>query len=81
MNIRMLHRKTFLIRSLDFKLPFKEMGYPFEEESTDLFAIDTKDIVDIKVTEVMAILSSTGIIHMTNFLKVSKKVKYQGFMS
>ena len=36
------------------------MGNPFEEESSELYALDTKDFVDIQVAENMARLPDTG---------------------
>ena len=51
----------------------------FEEESTDLNAIDTKYTVDIKVTDVMATLSSTGIIQYTKFVERFNVGEISGF--
>jgi hypothetical protein len=36
------------------------MGNPFEEESSKLYALDTKDVVDNQVVENMARLPDTG---------------------
>ena len=37
-----------------------EMGNPFEEESTDLYAIDTKDVVDCSVADSLQKLAVSG---------------------
>jgi hypothetical protein len=36
------------------------MGNPFEDESSELYALDTKDAVDTQVAENMVRLSDTG---------------------
>jgi hypothetical protein len=36
------------------------MGNPFEEESSELYALDTKDVVDTQVAENMVRLPDTG---------------------
>jgi hypothetical protein len=47
-----LHRKIQAILA--------EIGNPFEEESSELYALDTKDVVDSQVAENMARLPDTG---------------------
>ena len=74
----MLHRKTFLIRSLDFKLPFQKWVIHLKR-NPQTYTIDKKDIVDIKVTEVMATLSSTGIIQYDKFVKRFNEGEISGF--
>jgi hypothetical protein len=37
-----------------------EMGNPFEEESSELYALDTKDVVDTQIAENMVRLPDTG---------------------
>jgi hypothetical protein len=45
-----------------------EMGNPFEEESSELYAKDTKGVVDTQVAENMARLSDTGKKKYSNFM-------------
>ena len=45
-----------------------EMGNPFEEESSELYALDTKDVLDTQVAETMARLSDTGKKKYSNFM-------------
>ena len=44
------------------------MGNPFEEESSELYAKDTKGVVDTQVAENMARLSDTGKKKYSNFM-------------
>ena len=41
-------QKDFFDKVARLQVTISEMSDPFEEESTDLYALDTKDIVDIK---------------------------------
>ena len=45
-----------------------EMGNPFEEESSELYALDTKDVIDTQVAENMARLPDTGKKKYSNFM-------------
>jgi hypothetical protein len=45
-----------------------EIGNPFEEESSELYALDTKDVVDSQVAENMARLPDTGKKQYSNFM-------------
>ena len=55
-------QKDFLQKVKRPQAILAEMGNPFEEESSELYALDTKDVVDTRVAENMARLSDTGII-------------------
>jgi hypothetical protein len=44
------------------------MGNPFEEESSELYALDAKDFVDTQVAENMARLPDTGKKQYSTFL-------------
>ena len=52
-------QKDFLQKVKRPQAILAEMGNPFEEESSELYAIDRKDFVDTQVAENMARLPST----------------------
>ena len=53
-------QKDFLQKVKRPQAILAEMGNPFEEESSKLYALDTKDVVDNQVVENMARLPDTG---------------------
>ena len=56
-----------------------EMGNPFEEESSELYALDTKDFVDIQVAENMARLPSTWKKQYSTFMNSLNNREKSGF--
>ena len=61
-------QKDFLQKVKRPQAILAEMGNPFEEESSELYALDTKDVVDTQVAENMARLSDTGKKKYSNFM-------------
>ena len=53
-------QKDFLQKVKRPRAILAEMGNPFEEESSELYALDTKDVVDTQVAENMVRLLDTG---------------------
>ena len=53
-------QKDFLQKVKRLQAILAEMGNQFEEESSELYALDTKDVVDSQVAENMARLPDTG---------------------
>ena len=61
-------QKDFLQKVKRPQAILAEMGNPFEEESSELHALDTHDVVDTQVAENMARLSDTGKKKYSNFM-------------
>ena len=51
------------------------MGNPFEEESSELYALDTKDVVDTQVADNMARLPDTGKKYSTFMYSLNNREK------
>ena len=61
-------QKDFLQKVKRLQAILVEMGNQFEEESFELYALDTKDVVDSQVEENMARLPDTGKKKYSNFM-------------
>ena len=61
-------QKDFLQKVKRLQAILAEMRNPFEEESSALHALDTKDVVDSQVAEKMARLPDTGKKQYSNFM-------------
>lgn len=55
------------------------MGNPFEDESTDLYVIDTKDVVYCSVADSMEKLSESGGQQYRKFMQGLNSVEHSGF--
>ena len=53
-------QKEFFAKVRKLKETLLELGNPFEEESADLYALDTKEVADSSVNETMKQLASVG---------------------
>ena len=56
-----------------------EMGNLFEEESSEFYALDTKDVVDTQIAEHMARLTDTGKKQYSNFMNSLNNREKTGF--
>ena len=74
-------QKDFLQKVKRPQAILAEMGNPFEEESSELYAFDTKDFVDTQVAENMARLPNTGKKQYSTFMNSLKNREKRGFMS
>ena len=61
-------QKDFLQKVKRLQAILAEMGNQFEEESFELHALDTKDVVDSQVAENVARLPDTGKKQYSNFM-------------
>jgi hypothetical protein len=61
-------QKDFLQKVKRPQAILAEMGNPFEEESSELYALYTKDVIDTQVAEYMARLPDTGKKKYSNFM-------------
>ena len=63
-------RKHSLFRKTSSeKSTMSELGNPFEEDSADLFALDTKEVAECSVRETMDPLVSIGLKQYKHFIK------------
>jgi len=73
-------QKDFLQKVKRFQAILPEMGNPFEEESSELYELDTKDVVDTQVAENMARLPDTGKKQYSNFMNSLNNREKSGFL-
>ena len=57
-----------------------EMGNLFEEESTDLYAIDTKDVVDCSVADSLQKLAVSGGQQYRKFMQGVNNAEHSSFL-
>ena len=62
-------RKTIFGKVNKMKATLSELGNTFEEDSTDLYALDTKEVTDSSVKEIMDQLVRTGQKQYEKFVK------------
>ena len=72
-------QKDFLKKVERLQAILAEMENPFEEESSELYALDTKDVVDTQVEENMARLPDTGKKQYSNFMNSLNNREKSGF--
>lgn len=72
-------QKQFFEKVVKLRTVFSEMGNPFEDDSTDLYAIDSKDVADIKVSGSMQQLSKLGERQYKRFLESMSDANKSGF--